>query len=49
MANEGIIKKTTGEITAKQGKPKTLNDYIKLMEPEIKKALRTAQRAAPFR
>ncbi len=39
MANEGIIKKTTGEITAKQGKPKTLNDYIKLMEPEIKKAL----------
>ena len=39
MANEGIIKKTTGEITARQGKPKTLNDYIKLMEPEIKKAL----------
>ena len=40
MANEGIIKKTTGEITAaKQGKPKTLNDYIKVMEPEIKKAL----------
>lgn len=39
MANEGIIKKTTGEISAKQGKPKTLNDYIKLMEPEIKKAL----------
>ena len=39
MANEGIIKKTTGEIAARQGKPKTLNDYIKLMEPEIKKAL----------
>lgn len=39
MANEGIIKKTTGETAARQGKPKTLNDYIKLMEPEIKKAL----------
>ena len=40
MANEGIIKKTTSEITAaKQGKPKTLNDYIKAMEPEIRKAL----------
>ena len=39
MANEGIIKKTTGELAAKQGKPKTLNDYLKLMEPEIKKAL----------
>lgn len=39
MANEGIIKKTTGEIAARQGKSKTLNDYIKLMEPEIKKAL----------
>ena len=39
MANEGIIKKTTGEITAKQGKSKTLNDYIKAMEPAIKKAL----------
>jgi recombination protein RecT len=39
MANEGIIKKTTGEITARQGKPKTLNDYIKAMEPAIKKAL----------
>ena len=39
MANEGIIKKTTSELAAKQGKPKTLNDYIKMMEPEIKKAL----------
>lgn len=39
MANEGIIKKTTSELAAKQGKPKTLNDYIKVMEPEIKKAL----------
>lgn len=39
MANEGIIKKTTGEVAARQGKPKTLNDYIKVMEPEIKKAL----------
>ena len=39
MANEGIIKKSTGELAAKQGKPKTLNDYIKIMEPEIKKAL----------
>lgn len=38
MANEGIIKKTTGEIAAK-GKPKTLNDYIKNMEGEIAKAL----------
>lgn len=38
MANEGIIKKTTGEIAAK-GKPKTLNDYIKSMESEISKAL----------
>lgn len=39
MANEGIIKKTTGEIAAKNGKSKTLNDYIKMMEPEIRKAL----------
>ena len=39
MANEGIIKKSTGELAAKQGKSKTLNDYIKIMEPEIKKAL----------
>lgn len=39
MANEGIIKKSTSEIAAKNGKPKTLNDYIKAMEPEIKKAL----------
>lgn len=38
MANEGIIKKTTGEIAAR-GKPKTLNDYIKNMEGEIAKAL----------
>lgn len=38
MANEGIIKKTTGEIAAK-GKPKTLSDYIKNMEGEIAKAL----------
>lgn len=38
MANEGIIKKTTGEIAAR-GKPKTLNDYIKSMESEISKAL----------
>ena len=39
MANEGIIKKSTSELAAKSGKPKTLNDYIKAMEPEIKKAL----------
>ena len=38
MANEGIIKKTTGEIAAR-GKSKTLNDYIKNMEGEIAKAL----------
>ena len=31
MANEGIIKKTTGEIAAK-GKPKTLRDYIMSMQ-----------------
>lgn len=35
-ANEGIIKKSAGTV-AKQGK--TLNDYIKSMESEIKKAL----------
>ena len=38
MANEGIIKKTTGEIAAR-GKPVTLNDYIKKMQGEIAKAL----------
>ena len=38
MANEGIIKKTTGEIAAK-GKPKTLRDYIMSMQGEIAKAL----------
>lgn len=40
MANEGIIKNTTGSIAAaKSNQPKNLNDYIKSMEGEIKKAL----------
>lgn len=39
MPNEGIIKKTTGEMASQNTKPKTLNDYIKSMEGEISKAL----------